>query len=222
MSQIQQAFVVNGQIFNTKADAERAIRQPLVLAELDKLTKSPELSKFLEANEDSIEAIFDTGTIRRVTKAEHNKLEKAVAALKLVEGKEIAFLRDNAEAVLESFRWPAQKRLKPEEKAAEVQSKLMDATEQNAELTAWIIANQAALMQAYKAGVVKREVPESAKAGLAAFQAKRKAEKEAEEAAKAEGPEAYETFKAQQSARRAAEAEAAANAASATTEATAS
>lgn len=190
MSQIQQAFVIDGKIFASKAEAQAFIRRPLILkAFLDLTNNNQELSGWLVENQEVVEAAFETGTIRRVTKSDYAKLDKALAELTS------GFLFDNVEAVRESFRWPTVKRMSPEEKTAEATSIIFKASE-NAELAGWVVENQKAVLEGYKAGVEKREVSEKAVAGLAKW----RAEKAEMEAATAEGPDAVEALLAKRAA----------------------
>lgn len=194
MTVLQQMFVTpDGRQFATKTEAQDYLRRPKILEALEKLTEgNSELSAFIIDSEDAIRDAFDTGTIRRVTKAEQKKLEKAVEALKALENapKDLAFLVDNATAVLESFRWPKVQRMKPEEKTLAAKNTLLALTDGNDDLCNWIIANQEAVLAAYEAGKEKRQVSEKATTALAAYreaQAKLKAEKAAAGEAKADG-----------------------------------
>ena len=193
MSQIQQTFSTPcGAVFNTKAEAVEFMRRPKILAALTAVTgNNKELAAFLLENQESVENAFETGTIKRVTKAEAKKLEKALEALKALENvpKDLAFLRDNATAVKESFRWPSVKRMSEEEKAVAARNTLLAATDNDVEIVDWILAQKDAILAAYTAGVEKRQVSPKAAEGLAAYraeQARLKAEKEAAEAAAAQ------------------------------------
>jgi hypothetical protein len=194
MSQIQQAFVIDGKVFATKAEAQAFIRRPLILKAFLDLTKNnEELSNWLVENQETVEAAFETGTIRRVTKSDYNKLDKALA--ELTHG----FLFDNLEAVRESFRWPAVKRLTAEQKVAEATTLLANASG-NPELAAYVVANQDAILEGYKAGVEKREINTNAVAGLNEWRARQAAEKAELEAAALIGPEEVEAVKAKHAA----------------------
>ena len=53
---IQQGFIVDGQVFATKAEAQAFLRRPLVTAALNTLTgNNADLVNFLIANQDEIE-----------------------------------------------------------------------------------------------------------------------------------------------------------------------
>lgn len=180
MSELKQVYVLDGKIFDTKAEAEDYIRLPKVRAALVVLTKNnKELSDWLIENQESVEQAFDTGTIKRVTKSEKNKLGKALVALGETTEPKLAFLRDNADAILESFRWPSVKRMTDEEKAVAARNTLVAASEGNTDLAEWVMANKDGILEAYAAGKVKREINPKAAEALAAYRAKKAAEKAA-------------------------------------------
>jgi hypothetical protein len=164
--QIQQAFVVNGQTFATKAEALNFVRRPLILAAM-------------------LTAVSNQTDVA--------ELEKALAEITS------GFLFDNAKAVLDSFRWPAVKRLTAEEKVEAAKTEILQASG-NPELADYVVSNSAAILEAYSAGVEKREVSPKAAAGLAEYQAKKRAEEDAEAAAK--GPEAVAELEAKREANR--------------------
>lgn len=170
---------------DNKAAAEAHLRKPAVKAALLKVTgNNVELTDWLVANEESVEMAFETGTIRRVTKSEASKLAKALEALKEITGNsKIAFLQENAGAIQDSFRWPSVKRMTEEEKAVAARNTLVAASEGNEKLAEYVIANKDAILEAYQAGVVKREVSSKATEALAAYRAKKAAEKASAEAA---------------------------------------
>jgi len=179
MAEIKQSFVVDGKIFDTKAEAENFIRRPKVEAAMSKLTGgNKELTTWLVDNQEAVEMAFETGTIRRVTKVESNRLAKALEALGKIEGNPaIKFLQDNAAAIQDSFRWPSVKRMTAEEKTVAARNTLVAATEGNEDLAKWVLDNQAAVLEAYAAGIVKREVSPKATEALAAYRAKMAAQK---------------------------------------------
>lgn len=186
-AELKQGYVTpDGKVFATKAEANDHLRRPLITKALNALTHTNEqLSAWLLEMSDSIEAAFECTKVSRVTKAERKKLEAALEALKLVDVPKLKFLQDNAAAVLESFRWPAVKRQSEEEQAKTIRDAFMTLTEGNVELTDWIIANREHLIEAFKAGIVKKEVNPAASSALAAYREKKAAEKAAAEAAKA-------------------------------------
>jgi len=195
--ELKPVYVVDGKQFDTKTEATNYIRRPKILAALMAATgNNDQLSDWLLNNQESVEIAFEVGTIRRVTKVESGRLAKALEALKLIEGNpKIAFLQENAGAILDSFRWPSVKRMDEAEKTTAARNSLIASSEGNNELAEWILANKDAVLAAYSAGVEKRELNPKAAEGLAAYRAAKaeeRAKKEAEEmaAAVAAGPEA--------------------------------
>jgi hypothetical protein len=182
---IKQGFTTpDGSTFDTKAEALNYLRRPKIQEALNVVTANDaNVTDWLLNNQEAVEVAFETGTIRRVTKAEHNKLKKAVEHMVALNDPKMAFLADNADAVLDSFRWPSVKRLNPEEKAAAARNTLTAATGGNASLAEWIMTNQEGILAAYQAGVEKREVNPKATEALAAYRAKKAAEKAAAAAA---------------------------------------
>jgi dsDNA-binding SOS-regulon protein len=172
----------DGTTFDNKADALNYLRKPLVKAAMLELTDGQEdIATWLVENQDAVESSFETGTIKRVTKAEHKKLKDAVTAMREISDKRIEFLQTNYKALVDSFRWPAVKRMKPEEKEAQAKMFLVQECN-NPEMADWIIANQVEVMEAYKAGIPKREISQKALDGLAAYKERKAAEKAAAEA----------------------------------------
>ena len=171
----------------TKAEAILHVRRPKIKAELDVLTgNNEELSQWLLDNQEIVEMAFETGTIRRVTKSERNKLEKALTAIVEANEPRFAFVTEHAATIVESFRWPSVKRMKDEEKTIAARNTLVANSEGNTELADWILNHREAILQAYEAGKEKRAVSPQATAGLDAYRAKVRADKEAKEAAKAQ------------------------------------
>jgi hypothetical protein len=187
---IQAGFVVNGQVFATRAEAADFVRKPQVESALKVVAGgNANLAKFLFDNEDEILKALETGVIARVTKAEKKKLMASLEALKDVQNyPKIKFLQDNVDAIAESFRWPSVKRLSEEEKATatvEALTKLADA-----EAAKWIVANRVQLENAYNAGIEKRAAPPAG--GLVEYLAAKKA-----------GPEALAKYQADKAAAKA-------------------
>lgn len=185
MSNIQAAFVVDGKVFASKAEALEYIRLPKVTAALNALTSNnADLTKWLLAHQDTVEAAFDTGTIRRVTKSDAKKLAAACAHLATLTDPKLSFLIDNVGAVQDSFRWPAVKRMTDEEKATAARNTLTAASD-NEELAVWVLANKEGILAAYEAGVEKKAAPVGGQNALAEWRAKQAAEKAAKAAAAA-------------------------------------
>ena len=196
MLQVVHGYMVDGQVFNTAAEANDYARLPVVKEALSVLVKGDEgFVKFLLDNQDEIQKAFEAGVIARVTKAERAKLGKAMDYIceKLKDEPKAKFVVENAVAIKESFRWPGVKRLSPEEKATETLSVLTKLADETA--AKWLIDNKDALLAAYDAGIVKRPAPSGN--GLAEYLAAKKA-----------GPEAFAEYTAKREAAKAAEAEA--------------
>lgn len=187
MSDIKQVFLAaDGTMFDTKAEAIDHGRRPLITAAMTAVTGgNAELTDWLVKNQEAVETAFESGTIKRVSKSEKAKLEKALDAIVEAGNPKFAFVADNKDDILKSFRWPSVTRMEPEEKVAAATAALVAAsadaeagTPGNEELANWIVSNKDAVLAAYDAGVVKREVSPKAIAGLAAYreeQARRKA-----------------------------------------------
>lgn len=178
----------DGTRFDTKAEVIDYLRKPKILAALNAITNNQaDLNEWIYTHQELLEDVFSVGTIQRVTKSERKAIEKAFEALKEVANlpKACAFIIDNANAFQESFRWPAVKRMKDEEKDKLIYDSIFAATGSDKDLTEWIIAQKLAIFEAFEAGKVKREVSAKATAGLDAYRAKKAAEKAAAEAAKA-------------------------------------
>lgn len=185
--ELKQVFTTpDGKTFDTKAEALNHLRKPKIAEAMKKVTGgNGELADWLVEHQETVEVAFETGTIKRVTKSEHNKLAKALEAIVAAGDSKFAFVADNKGAILDSFRWPSVKRMSDEEKNAAARNTLVAASEGNTELAEWVLANKDAILEAYTAGVEKRQVNPKAAEALAAYQAKKKAEKAAADAAKA-------------------------------------
>jgi hypothetical protein len=197
-SALQQGYIVDGKIFATAAEARDFIRQPQIKAALSFLVGGDaNFTNFLLENQEEIEKAFEAGVIARVTKAERNKLNKAFDHIaEVLKGDSKAkFVVDNIEAAKESFRWPAVKRLKEEEKVAATLTALTKLGDEK--VATWMITNKDNLMKAYSAGVEKRPAPTGS--GLAEYLAAKKA-----------GPEALAAYTAAKAAAKAAAKEASA------------
>lgn len=179
--ELKQVFTTpDGKMFDTKQEAMNYLRRPKIEEALLKLTgKNKELTNWLIENQEKVEVAFETGTIRRVTKVEHKTLAKALDHLKTISDSKLSFLQENAGAILDSFRWPSVKRMNDEEKAVAARNTLVAASEGNEELAGWILSNKDAILEAYEAGTQKREINPKAAEALAAYRAKKAAEKAA-------------------------------------------
>jgi hypothetical protein len=196
MSQSQFARKVvcaDGTMWDTEKEAKDHLRMPKIKAALEVLTKNNSgMVEWIMKNQEAIESSFETGTIKRVTKAEFKKLENALKAIVEAADPKAQFVIDNAAAIQDSFRWPAVKRLTAEEKDSAVKLTLVKLTideatgESNDKLADWLLANKDAMLECFQAGVEKREVSAKATEGLAAYREKKAAEKAAKLAAEAE------------------------------------
>lgn len=186
----------DGVIHHSKAAADAHIAKPKVLDALQVVAGGKRsLAEWLLDAKETILGIYDTGVIRRVTKAEANALAKDIEKLRaeaaaLAEKnlpKTLPFIMENLDSILSSFRHPPVARLNPEERSFAIRNSLLALCANDEKLAEWIATNREAIMEAYKAGVVKRAVSEAATAGLKAYQEKKAAEKAAKEAALAAG-----------------------------------
>lgn len=193
MSDLLKQVVVtpDGKQFDTRAEALAYLRRPHIEAALNKLTNNnKELVEWLIANQETVEMAFEVGTIRRVTKSESKKLAAALEAIKEAGNPKFGFVVENMGAILDSFRWPSVKRMKDDEKAAAARNTLVGASDGNQQLADWIVANQTAVLEAYEAGVEKRQINPKAQEALAAYRARKAQEKAASEAANGTATEA--------------------------------
>jgi hypothetical protein len=201
VDQIKQIFEApDGTRFDNKADAADYLRKPKVMTALNAITNSSEeLNNWIYEHQEFLEEVFASGTIQRVTKSEKKSIEKAFELLATVENlpKPCAFLLENAGAFKDSFRWPAVKRMDPEEKNTLIFKSLMGATENRKDLAEWLIEKKDAIFEAFESGKIKREVSEKALNGLQLYRDKKAAEKlEKEEAAAAEAGLTLEAYRA--------------------------
>lgn len=179
MTILSQKFVTDdGKAFDTKAEAMDYLRKPLKEAALNKLNgNNAELTAWLLDNEEAIDATFESTKIRRVTKTEKKQLEKALEAVTAAGDKAFAFLIQNSAAIADSFRWPSVKRGDATEQAATIKAGFMQLTGDNAELADWLIGNKDSVLEAFQAGVQKREVSPKAAEALAKYRAEQAAKK---------------------------------------------
>lgn len=188
---LAQKFVTeDGAQFDTKAEAMDYLRKPLKAAALNALNgNNQDLTDWLLNFQDEVEAGFESAKIRRVSKSERKQLDKALEAIVASGDKAFAFIIDNAAVVAESFRWPTVKRVDAEVQSAAIKAGFMTLTDNNQSLVDWLLANKDAVLEAYQAGVQKREVSPKATEALAAYRAKKAAEKAEAEAAAAKAAE---------------------------------
>jgi hypothetical protein len=167
MTTITQAFVIDGKIFASKAEAQNYIRIPKITEALNIVTgDNTELTAFLIAHQEEISNIFSKDSVRRVTNKERADLVKALEVI------ESGFLKDHADAIVASFKWPTVAKVSEEVRQAKIDSALTALFAGDAELVKWMRENSTEVLDAYAAGVEKREVSEKAAEGLAAYQAR--------------------------------------------------
>ena len=191
MSEVQLEAVFrtpDGEVFGSKAEAQDHLRRPKILEAMLKITgiENKDLADWLVDNKDTVTAAFDSGNVRRVTKSEKNKLEKALKAIEDDGNKDFKFVIENSSTILRSFKWPTVKKMTDEEKQVAAQNTLIAASDGNEAVATWTIENEVAVLEAYNAGKEKRQVSPKAKVGLDAYRAGRVAYKEAQEAGKSE------------------------------------
>lgn len=181
-TQLKQVFqAADGSTFDTRAEALDYMRRPLITAAFNKLTAdNAELTNWLVNEQDDIENAFDTGTIRRVTKTEKKHLATAldrVIELAAAGDRKLMFLAEHGEGLKTTFRYPTVTRMSDEEKAVAAKNTLMAKTDNNAQLVDWILNHKTQIMEAYQAGVEKRDVSPKATEALLAYRIKTAEEK---------------------------------------------
>lgn len=196
-SQIAQIFrTPDGVIHATLAEANEHLGKPKVIEALTAIASGKvNVATWLLSVKEQLLSIFDIGVVRRVTKVEQKALQKDIDALKLAaaEAKEkgipfmYPFLAEHADSVAGSFHHPKVTRLTTDERANSIANSLTALTEGDKELADWINVNHTAILEAYKAGVVKRTPAPQAMAALKEYQEKEKARKAALAAAAAAG-----------------------------------
>lgn len=168
----------DGATFDNKADAERHMRKPSIMAALLAVAGGQrELAESLYAKEDELRDALDAGTIRRVSKAERNALVKALDAIAKSTDPAFRFVVDNKDAIADSFRWPTQQRLSAEDKVAAQATAVADIFDGREDVAGWVLQEKDKILQAYNAGKPERAVSAAASEGLAAYQAMKAAEK---------------------------------------------
>ena len=183
MDELRQVFTTpDGQQFDTKREAQDYLRRPKILEAINKIVGSgnEELATWLVENQENVQDALQAGTIKRVSKSERNKLDKALTAVVELNNPKLAFIAENRDAILETFRWPSTKRMDDEQKAQAAKEALTLAASGQEEVADFVIEHKAAILEAYEAGRVKREINPKAMEALAAYRAKKAAEKESE------------------------------------------
>lgn len=182
MTEIKQTFEVNGKHFATKAEAVAYAQVPVIREALNKLTSNnTDLTEWLITNKIAVQNLFKSAAPRRVTKAEHKQLAKALnyIASKLSDDPQAEFVISNIDNIQTSFKYPTVKRMSDEEQTVVMRDNATQLADGNKDLALWLIDNKAAVLTAYDAGKPKREVSQKAMDALAAYRAKKAAEKEA-------------------------------------------
>jgi hypothetical protein len=181
MTELKQVFqAADGTTFETKAEALSYMRRPKIEAALDTLTKDPTLTAWLIDNSKAIKNAFDTGTLRRITKSDAAKIAKAIEAIKEAKIKGTEFLIEIWPEI--DVKYKPVKRINDAEKEFAIRNSLQALEGGSEELAIWVITVKDAILEAYEAGVEKRQVAPAAAEGLAAYRAKKAAEKAAKEA----------------------------------------
>ena len=168
----------DGQNFDSKADAERHMRKPAIMAALLAVAGGDRtLADSLYEHEEALRDALDAGTIRRVSKSERAALAKALEAVEKADNVAFKFLSEHKDAILESFRWPVQSRLKADEKAAAQAKAVADIFGGREDAAGWVIQENDKIAAAFNAGKPERLVSPAATEGLAQYQAMKAAEK---------------------------------------------
>jgi dsDNA-binding SOS-regulon protein len=176
--ELKQVFTTpDGKVFESKAEAQDHLRAPKIKEALMVLTdNNEELADWLTQNRDVVSSAFDKGSIRRITKSDQKKIDKAFDAMAESGDSAFAFMVENREEI--EVKYKTVKRMDDAEKAAAARQTILDATDDNnEELADWVVAKKDAILEAFEAGKVKREVSPKAKAALAEYRAKKAAEK---------------------------------------------
>ena len=185
VAEVKQVYAApDGTQFATKREAQDYMRRPLIRAELLKLTENnEELSDWIVESKEELDNAFSTGQIRRVSKSDRTKMEKALDYIEKNHDDvpALRFLIENKEDIAEGFKWPSVKRMDEEEKEAAIKAELTALADDNEEVADFIIENQEAIFEAFNAGKPKRTINPAAREGLQKWREEQKALKEAEE-----------------------------------------
>ena len=181
---LKQAFVTpDGKHFETRREAQDYLRRPKVKEAMVIVTEgNDELAEWIIDNSADLDNAFNVATIKRVTKSDRSKYEKALDHCAALGDPKLQFLVDNKALLVEGFRWPSVKRMEDSDKDAAIKAELMTLTEDNEEVADFLIAKKESIFLALEAGKVKQEVNPKAAQALAEWREKQKAEKAAREA----------------------------------------
>lgn len=173
-----QGYTIAGvdQVFETRAEVDAFLRKPKIKAALDVLTKDEALTTWLIDNASAIKNAFASTSMRRLTKADHAKITKAIDAIKEAGLKDTQFLLDLWPEI--EIKYRTVKKMDDAEKELAARNSLQAIEGGNEELANWIVTVKDAIFDAYEAGVEKRAVPQA----LLDYQARVKAEKAAKSA----------------------------------------
>ena len=159
----------DGQTFATKAEAADHMRRPKIMEALKSVTENnTELATWLVDNQETVVSAFESGTIKRITKAEQKKIDAAFDAMAESGDKAYDILVKNRDKFI--IKYKPQPRMKDEEKALAARNTILAASDGQEELADWVITNEAAVLEAYEAGKIKRPVSPKTKLSLEAYQ----------------------------------------------------
>jgi len=187
--ELKQKFVTpDGAQFETRKEAQDHLRRPKIKEAMTIVTDgNSELADWIIDNAKDLDDAFNVATIKRVTKSDRTQYEKALNHAESLEDPKLQFLVDNKSLLLEGFCWPSVKRLEDADKDAAVKAELMALTEENEEVSDFLIEKRETIFLALDAGKVKKEVNPKAAEGLARWREEQKKLKDA--ASEAPAPE---------------------------------
>lgn len=188
--EVKQAFQTpDGKTFESRKEAQDHLRRPKIKEAMLIVTEgNNELADWIIDNANDLDNAFNVATIKRVTKSDRTKYEKALYHAESLGDAKLQFLVDNKQMLIDGLRWPSVKRMEDSEKDSAVKAELLAMTEENEEVSDFLIEKRDTIFLALDAGKVKKEVNPKAAEGLARWreeQAKLKAEKAPEEKAPA-------------------------------------
>ena len=168
----------DGETFNTKTEAQDHMRRPKILEALRGLTENNiDLMEWLVEHRETVINAFDTGAIKRITKAEQKKINAAYDAMKESGDKAFDIFVKNRDKFV--IKYKPVPRMKDEEKVVAARNTILAASPGQEQLADWVITNEKAILEAYEAGKEKKAVSPKATLSLAAYQAGQSAKKEA-------------------------------------------